>query len=105
GANGGTISVGTAGYLFITNTISGPGSLTKLGSTKQLLLGNATPAAGVNTYTGNTYINQGELQIRNAYALGYGKAVVANGADLAVGGSGSYGTVTNNIDLNGGDGS
>jgi autotransporter-associated beta strand protein len=104
GANGGTISVGANGYLFVTNTISGPGSLTKLGATKQLIVGNTSPVAGVNTYTGNTYINQYELQIRNASALGYGTAVVANGADLAVGGGGSYGTVTNNINLNGGDG-
>ena len=33
-------------------------------------------------------MTQGELQIRNDNALGFGKAVVTNGADLAVGGSG-----------------
>ena len=57
-----------------------------------------------NTYSGNTYIMQGELQIRNNHALGFGKAVVSNGADLAFGGGVNYGTLTNNIDLNGGDG-
>ena len=44
------------------------------------------------------------MQIRNNNALGYGKAVVTSGADLAVGGGvayGSLGTITNNIDLNG----
>ena len=106
GPNGGTISVGTAGYIYITNTISGSGSLTKLGATKQLIVGNAPPyPAGVNNYTGNTYINQGEVQIRNASALGIGKVVISGGGDLAVGGGANYGTMYNDIDLNGLNGS
>ncbi|MDR3458278.1 MAG: autotransporter-associated beta strand repeat-containing protein [Verrucomicrobiae bacterium] len=102
GANGGTI-LSTNGVFFIPNTISGPGSLTKTGGV-QIILGDIV--SGVltnanNTYSGNTFITQGELQIRSAHALGTGKAVVTSGADLAVGGGGNYGTITNNIDLNG----
>ena len=106
GTNGGTI-LSTNGTFFIPNVISGPGSLTKTGSV-QIILGDIVTGAltnANNTYAGNTYVSQGELQIRNARGLGYGKAIVATGADLAVGGGASYGTVTNEIDLNGGDGS
>ncbi|HVM51511.1 MAG TPA: HYR domain-containing protein [Candidatus Acidoferrum sp.] len=105
GTNGGTI-LSTNGTFFIMNTISGPGSLTKTGAV-QVILGDIVAGVltnAMNTYTGNTYITQGELQIRNAHALGFGKAVVSAGADLSVGGSGNYGTITNDFDLNGGDG-
>ena len=106
GPNGGTI-LSTNATFFLANQVSGPGSLTKTG-TAQLILGDintgvASPGAS-NTYSGNTYILQGELQIRNNHALGFGKAVVSNGADLAFGGGVNYGTLTNAIDLNGGDG-
>jgi fibronectin-binding autotransporter adhesin len=106
GSAGGTVDSSSSGnYLFLTNTISGTGSLTKVGA-KQLIIGESsgtggTSIAGSNTYSGNTYINLGEVQLRNAHALGFGKAVVANGCDLAFGGGGNYGTMTNNIDLNG----
>ena len=106
GTNGGTI-LSTNGTFFIPNVIAGPGSLTKTGSV-QIILGDIVTGALTNAnniFTGNTYVNQGELQIRNARGLGFGKAVVATGADLAVGGGANYGTVTNEIDLNGGDGS
>jgi autotransporter-associated beta strand protein len=108
GANGGTIlstnpSASSGGVFFIPSQISGPGSLTKTGAI-QIILGDIV--GGVltnanNSYAGNTYITQGELQIRNAHAIGTGKAVVSSGADLAFGGSANYGTMTNNIDLNG----
>lgn len=70
----------------------------------QIILGDIVAGVLTNAnsnYSGNTLITQGELQIRNAHALGYGNAVVTSNADLAVGGGASYGTVTNNIDLNG----
>ena len=105
GTNGGTI-LATNGTFFIPNVIAGPGSLTKTGSV-QIILGDIVTGALTNAnniFAGNTYVNQGELQIRNAHGLGFGKAVVATGADLAVGGGANYGTVTNEIDLNGGDG-
>jgi autotransporter-associated beta strand protein len=105
GANGGTI-LSTNGTFFIPNVISGAGSLTKTGAV-QIILGDILASAltnANNSYTGNTYVAQGELQIRNAHALGYGKAVVSSNCDLSVGGSASYGTITNEIDLNGGDG-
>ena len=102
GTNGGTI-LSTNGVFFIPNQIAGPGSLTKTGSV-QIIFGDIVSGVltnAFNVYTGNTYVAQGELQVRNAHALGYGKAVITSGADLAVGGGGSYGTMTNNIDLNG----
>ncbi|MDR3460548.1 MAG: Ig-like domain repeat protein [Verrucomicrobiae bacterium] len=104
GAGGGTVQSTTATF-FMANQISGPGALTKTG-TQQLILGDLTAGlltAANNTYAGNTFITAGEVQIRNAHALGYGKAVVTAGADLAVGGGANYGTVTNDIDLNGPD--
>jgi fibronectin-binding autotransporter adhesin len=106
GPNGGTI-LSTNGTFFLANQISGTGSLTKTGSV-QIILGDIVTGSlstgASNTYSGNTYILQGELQIRNNHALGIGKAVVSVGADLAFGGGVNYGTITNNIDLNGGDG-
>ncbi len=105
GPNGGMIAA-TNQTFFIMNTISGAGSLSKSGSA-QVILGDIVTGVltnANNSYTGNTYVAQGELQIRNAHALGFGKAVVSNGCDLAVGGGANYGTITNNIDLNGGDG-
>ena len=101
--NGGTV-LSTNGVFFLQNQISGPGSLTKTGSV-QVILGDINTGVlstgASNIYSGNTYITQGELQIRNNHALGFGKAVVSNGADLAVGGGVNYGAFTNNIDLNG----
>jgi autotransporter-associated beta strand protein len=102
GPNGGTVQSTTATF-FMLNPISGPGSLTKAGS-QQIILGDILAGlltAANNTYSGNTYITQGELQIRSAHAVGTGKIVVSTGADLAVGGGANYGTITNNIDLNG----
>ncbi len=106
GANGGTI-LSTNGTFFLANQISGLGSFTKTG-TNQVILGDIVTGVlstgASNTYSGNTYVTQGELQLRNNHALGFGKAVVSSGADLAFGGGANYGTITNNIDLNGGDG-
>ncbi|HVM51512.1 MAG TPA: autotransporter-associated beta strand repeat-containing protein [Candidatus Acidoferrum sp.] len=106
GANGGTI-LSTNGVFFLANQVSGAGSLTKTGSV-QIILGDINTGVlstgASNTYSGNTYITQGELQLRNNHALGYGKAVISSGADLSFGGGVNYGTMTNNIDLNGGDG-
>ena len=104
GPNGGTVQSTTATF-FMLNPISGPGSLTKAGS-QQVILGDILSGlltAANNTYSGNTYITSGELQIRNAHAVGTGKIVVTSGADLSIGGGGNYGTMTNNIDLNGPD--
>ena len=102
GTNGGTL-LSTNGVFFIPNQIAGPGGLTKTGSV-QIIFGDIVTGVltnAFNVYTGNTAIVQGELQVRNAHALGYGKAIITSGADLAIGGGGSYGTMTNNIDLNG----
>ena len=106
GANGGTVMSATNTF-YLAGQISGPGSFTKSGG-QQIILGDVvsgTLSAGAsNIFSGNTLVTQGELQIRNNNALGYGKAVVTSGADLAVGGGVAYaslGTIPNNIDLNG----
>jgi fibronectin-binding autotransporter adhesin len=106
GANGGTVMSATNAF-YLAGQISGPGSFTKSGS-QQIILGDVVSGSlstgASNIFSGNTLVTQGELQIRNNNALGYGKAVVTSGADLAVGGGvayGSLGTITNNIDLNG----
>ena len=61
------------------------------------------PAA--STYSGQTNVNAGNVQIRNVNALGSaaGKTVVAAGAVLSVGG-GLTGTINEPIDLNGSGG-
>ena len=78
---------------------SGPAGIVKTGAGLLCLKGS-------NTYTGVTYVNAGNLQVRNVNALGSaaGKTVVAAGAVLSVGG-GLTGTINEPIDLNGsGDG-
>jgi fibronectin-binding autotransporter adhesin len=102
GANGGAVSSSSVRF-YLGGPISGPGSLTKSG-TVQIILGDI--AGGIatganNSYSGNTYVNQGELQFRNPHALGSGRVVVSSGADLAAGGGGNFGTITNDMDLNG----
>lgn len=104
GAGGGTIDQSsTSGiFLFVTNKITGVGSLTKAGA-QQLILGDGTSGTGSNDYSGITYINAGNVQIRNAYALGStaAKTIVYEGATLSADGSGSGFTnvILENIDL------
>lgn len=102
-AGGGTLDLAGTGLGWIANAgsasvISGPGSFTKLG-TQQLII------SGFSDYDGITFINAGEVQIRdNARGLGstVGKTVVASGAQFATGGGGAgVGIISENIDLNG----
>jgi fibronectin-binding autotransporter adhesin len=105
GANGGTIDQeSTSGiYFFITNKITGTGSLTKAGS-QQLILGDGATGTGSNDYSGITYINNGNVQIRNAYALGSpsAKTVINSGATLSADGGSFTNIIPENIDLAGG---
>ncbi|MCW1886273.1 autotransporter-associated beta strand repeat-containing protein [Luteolibacter flavescens] len=84
-----------AGFLFFGGVISGPGSLTKVG-TRQLII------SGNNTYQGETFVNVGEVQIRNLNAFGTtGQGTtVADGARVAAGGA-LGGTVNERFTLNG----
>ena len=101
-AGGGTLELASTGIGWIagagtTSVITGPGSFTKTG-TQQLIV------SGFTDYDGITFINAGELQMRDsARGLGstVGKTVVASGAQLATGGGGSLGAIFENIDLNG----
>ncbi|NDG71091.1 MAG: hypothetical protein EBY32_07245, partial [Proteobacteria bacterium] len=114
GANGGTSggfasgsfigfdTTNAAGNSFTVSDIisdssgSGGGAigLTKLGTNTLLL-------SGANTYTGNTTVSAGTLQITNAAALGgtTGGTTVASGATLAV--SGGLTVLSENITLSG----
>ena len=90
---------GSATFFFITNLISGNGSLRKTGG-RQLILGEI--GTGNNNYSGNTYIDAGEVQIRSLTALGTtaGKTVVAPGAQLGYG-STLTGNLAEALDLSG----
>ena len=97
-AGGGTLDFGGTSFWFTTGVISGPGPLTKTG-TGQLIMQDS------NIYDGITYLNGGEIQLRNLNALGstVGRTIVANGARLCAGG-GLTGTVTEPLELNGNGG-
>ena len=106
GAHGGTVEQESSSgiYLFITNKITGAGSFTKTGS-QQLILGDFAAGTGSNDYTGITYVYTGDLQIRNASALGStaGKTVIYAGGDLSAACGGTFtNSVMENIDLAGG---
>jgi fibronectin-binding autotransporter adhesin len=103
-AGGGTIDQESSGGIafFITNRITGAGGLTKAGA-QQLILGDTATGAGSNDYSGVTYVAAGNLQIRNASALGSvaGKTVVQPGGSLSADG-GFTQAIPENIDLAGG---
>jgi autotransporter-associated beta strand protein len=77
------------------NVISGAGSVLQLGIGKLVL-------SGINTYTGNTTVTGGALNIRNAAALGStaGATTVASGAALQIQGGVDVGAEA--LTLNGG---
>jgi autotransporter-associated beta strand protein len=94
---GGTIEQSGTGNLFVGGVISGTGGgpLIKAGSEPLVLSRN-------NSYDGITYVNNGQLQIRNLTALGNptAKTIVALGGELATGGA-LVGTINERIELNG----
>ena len=96
GPGGGVIDQSGTGALYSNGQISGSGSLTKTGAAQLVLPGD-------NSYSGQTNINAGAVEIFSVGALGSaaGKTVVATGAVLTVGG-GLTGTINEPIDLNGG---
>ena len=98
GENGGTLDFVNGGYWFTTGVTSGSGSLTKTG-VGQLIV------EVTNTYDGVTYLNQGEIQLRNLSGLGstVGNTVVANDARLCAGGN-LTGIIAENLELNGNGG-
>jgi fibronectin-binding autotransporter adhesin len=77
------VANGTASF---TNTISGPGSITKTGA------GTVT-LSGTNTYTGTTEVNSGRLLINGSISTS-SLTTVASGA--TIGGSGTLGALTVN---------
>ena len=98
-AGGGTLDADIGiGYWFTTGVISGSGALTKTGA-GQLII------QATNTYDGITYLNQGEIQMRDLSALGstVGKTVVASGAQLCAANP-LIGTVNEPLELNGNGG-
>ena len=103
GIGGGTIDQASSGgiYLFLTNLISGPGSLVKTGA-QQLIIGDIGAGAGNNTYSGITYVVEGDLQIRHTNALGSttGKTIITEPGNVAAAG-GLQGTILEPFDLSG----
>jgi autotransporter-associated beta strand protein len=96
GEGGGTINTSTpANFWFTTGPFSGPGSLTKIGSRQLIIQSN-------NSYDGDTFIQEGEFQIRTIDALGStaGKTVVNSPARLALG-TNIAGTINETLELNG----
>jgi autotransporter-associated beta strand protein len=96
GANGGTIDTFTpTNFLFLQGNISGSGTLAKTGARQLILNGN-------NSYEGDTFIDQAEVQFRTLTSFGTtaGKTIVANGGRACAGGA-VTGTILENFDLNG----
>ena len=125
---GGTLDIGGMSKSIRTfqlngGTVTGGGTLTMTSGTYTLqagqvdvTLGGANTVSkstagtvvftGANTYTGQTNLTAGGLQVHNVSALGTtaGKTVVSSGAVLSAGG-GLTGTINEPLDLNGiGDG-
>ena len=103
GPNGGTFEQASTGgtYFFLTNLIAGGGSFTKVG-VQQLIFGDYASGTGNNTYTGITYVSNGQLQIRHTNALGsvVAKTVVTEPGEVAAGG-GLQGAILEPFDLSG----
>ncbi|WP_367871012.1 beta strand repeat-containing protein [Luteolibacter sp. Populi] len=97
GAAGGTLDGMTGGNWFISGAISGPGSLTKTGARQMIIQAS-------NTFDGDFFVNQEEVQFRTLDALGstVGKTVVSatNNSRVSAGGA-VVGTVNENFELNG----
>lgn len=72
GSSGGSLRpYGNTITLTVASVIDGPGSLTLSGS-------GAVTLSGVNTYTGGTNLNSGQLNITNPLALGSGNFTIGN---------------------------
>lgn len=96
-----TFDLAMTGFCFTTGTISGgeSTSITKAGPNGQWIV------QATNTYDGVTYLNEGEIQLRDASGLGstVGNTIVANGARLCAGGA-LTGTISENVVLTGNGG-
>jgi fibronectin-binding autotransporter adhesin len=74
------VHVSAAGALTLNGAISGAGDLLKDGTGKLILAGTSA-----NTYTGDTLINAGVVNVRKASALGTGGATTATSVALGAG--------------------
>jgi autotransporter-associated beta strand protein len=88
--NSGSLIINRSNDLTFSNSISGTGTLTKSGAGKLLLPNN-------NTYSGDTYVNGGTLQIGSDNALGSGAILYLSGG--AIEASGASRTITALVDL------
>jgi autotransporter-associated beta strand protein len=87
----GDISITSGGTLELDGVVSGPGGITKTGSSTLVLTRNG------NSFTGAINIDGGRLEARSGSALGNGAAAInlANGTTLAVGTAVPAGLITN----------
>jgi len=90
-SQGGTIDT-NGNNATLSGTISGPGSLTKIGTGTLTLTGN-------NSYQGGTALNAGTLAVGSSTALGTGTLTFANGTTLQAAANGL--TLANAMTLNG----
>jgi autotransporter-associated beta strand protein len=89
--NNGSLTINRSDNLTFSNSISGTGTLTKSGAGAMLLTGN-------NTYSGNTTVNAGTLQIGADTALG-SSILVPNGG--AIEAAGTSRTITTEVLMSG----
>jgi fibronectin-binding autotransporter adhesin len=92
-SQGGTIDT-NGNNATLSGTISGPGSLTKIGAGTLTLTGN-------NSYSGGTALNAGTLAVGSNTALGTGALTFANGTTLQAAANGL--ALANAMTLNGTD--
>jgi autotransporter-associated beta strand protein len=87
----GDISVTSAGTLELDGVVSGPGGITKTGTSTLVLTRSG------NSFAGQINIDGGRLESRSGSALGNGAAAInlANGTTLAVGTAVPAGLITN----------
>ena len=104
GANGGVFDM-EGGAFVLTNPVTGGGAFTKAGP-GVLVLGDVTSGTGSNSFSGVTYVTNGQVQLENAAALGStaGATVVTEPGSVAAA-NGFAGTISEPLSLSGvGDG-
>jgi fibronectin-binding autotransporter adhesin len=94
-ASGATLAYNSSATQTLSGAISGAGSLTQNGSAGTLtIMGDNS-----STYTGNTTLSSGTMQVAHNNALGTGTLILSSGS-FAVSGASPL-TVSNNVTING----
>lgn len=91
GLNGGTFDT-TGGIITLTNVVTGSGSLTKINSGKLLLSASLT-------YTGNTIVTGGSIELGIQNALSNSSNIVLNGGTFSTGSNVGYSDTVSTLSL------